>query len=177
MHVYCRFFVWHMRASIYADSSKINIDACHLVEESNSYPQNNIIHDKLYMIYHNKVSSRMHPRYGDDSNLKEPSPHYSTYNWVWTANPRTHSHASACHPSTYTSSDDAICKSTLINLHTTIIQCTAGMILSLLQLHKGHPPPPLPPIIKMRIPHQRRTNSRPYRLWLPDLRCTIRLRY
>jgi len=57
----------------------INIDACHLVEESNSYPQNNIIHDKSYMIYHSKVSSRMHPRYGDDSNLKEPSPHYSTY--------------------------------------------------------------------------------------------------
>ena len=140
----------------------INIDACHLVEESNSYPQNNIIHDKSYMIYHNKVSSRMHPRYGDDSNLKEPSPHYSTY--IIESELLIHSHASAYHLSTYTSSNDAICKSTLINLHTTIIQCTAGMILSLLQLHKDHPPPPLPPIIKTRIPHQRRTNSRPYRL-------------
>ena len=49
------------------------------VEESNSYPQNNIIHDKSYMINHNKVSSRMHPKYGEDSNLKEPSPHHSTY--------------------------------------------------------------------------------------------------
>ena len=58
--MYCRFFVWHMRASI-CQKRQTNIDACHLVEESNSYPQNNIIHDKSYMINHNKVSNRMHP--------------------------------------------------------------------------------------------------------------------
>ena len=37
------------------------------VEESNSYPQNNIIYDKSYTINHNKVSNRMHPEYGDNS--------------------------------------------------------------------------------------------------------------
>ena len=142
----------------------INIDACHLVEESNSYPQNNIIHDKSYMINHNKVSSRMHPKYGEDSNLKEPSPHHSTYIIGIIDDLLIHSHASAYHLPTYTSSNDAICKSIHINLHITIIQCTAGKILPLLQLQEGHPPPPQPPNIKTRIPHQRRTNSRPYRL-------------
>ena len=132
------------------------------VEESNSYPQNNIIHDKSYMINHSKVSSRMHPKYGEDSNLKEPSPHHSTYIIGIIDDLLIHSHAyqhTISQP--YTSSNGAICKSIHINLHTTIIYCTAGKILSLLQLQKGHPPPPLPPIIKTRIPHQRPRRTSP----------------